>query len=349
MSFGEGEEQEFPSQEKPFRLSDYKDGTFQPSGHFTPERFLPSEVIDAWEEDNKKFSQGKAWGNGQALFFKGVPLTCGRKPAAVDVVVDKDPIPDGTIMDELAVSRRHFVIYLPEQGTVKIQDLGSTNGVDVFGATGQENTKLSRENPEAELKVGGFVLFGGGKPGDVIQPDGTTIRFPEKWSRIIGFRVCKDSDNKIFLVKFNAKSLDDLLSLIGRTRADSPSLREKPIEDPETADIRNMDIGVTHKVIVDEIDRLKQAMRGGKHGSPEILERNRAIFTSLMDAAKRLGERHYSGDWSLGAAMLGKFALDRSQEALDRGDKKTASASADLAHLAMRLANNQLIQFSKEE
>ena len=41
--------------------------------------------------------------------------------------------------------------------------------------------------------------------------------------------------------------------------------------------------------------------------------------------------------------------VDPSQEALDKGNKKEASSAADVALLAMKLANNQLIQFTKEE
>ena len=136
MATGEDRQDQDPSSEKPFRLSDYRDGFFQPNGQFSPEPIMSTEAIKKWEDENKRFSQGKAWGNGQGLFFKDKPLVFGRQTSIVDVVVDTDPLSDGSSMKEFGVSRRHFEVKPPQNKRVTITDLGSTNGVNIFSKSG---------------------------------------------------------------------------------------------------------------------------------------------------------------------------------------------------------------------
>ncbi|MBI2330333.1 FHA domain-containing protein [Candidatus Daviesbacteria bacterium] len=319
------------SQEKPFRVSDYRDGLFQPSGHFSTERVMPLDAIANWEEQNDHIWDGKAWGAGQALFLRDKPLVFGRNTSVVDVQVAVDPDQDGNCMSELAVSRRHFELQPPINGKIAIKDLGSTNGVDIFDRTGKQVATLNKSNPDGILEEGYFTLFGGG---------------PTEEGRLIGFRVCKDANNKLFLVKFNVRNLDDLLSMAGIVRSDvkqlNPNILREPFLEKSPS---NEAISAAYETLVKDVSNLRQF----KELTPEsldLLEGYKKLFADLFQLSGELGRKFYSGDWRLAASFIGAWATAEGEKHLNRGDQEAAAPAADLALLALDFSQNKLITFT---
>lgn len=337
--------------EKPFRLSSYSDGTFRPDGSFTAEPILSPQAIGIWEADTK-FAQGGVWGAGQALFFKEKPLTFGRDQWSVDVPIDMDPRSDGYIQRELGVSRKHFQLQPPKDGKVIIQDLGSTNGVDIYSAEGKRKDKLhlNTNHLEASLEVGDFTLFGGG--GEDV-PSQHSTQNPE--GRLIGFRVCQDQTGAIFLVKFNVRDTDDLLSMKGLTRSDLPRellgklfpgepnpLAERTPLSPEDEGILN-----AYQQLLGGVRNLRTIAADRNPEHPDVLKAYSKLFTDMFDLSGELGDKFYSGDWTTAAAKIGKMAMDEGQKLLNFGKNKEAAPVADLAMLTMDFATGKLMRFSQ--
>lgn len=340
----QGEEQALPPG-KPFLVSDYREGHFQPNGEFSTDPILSPEAIARWEDDNRRILNGKAWGRGQALFFREKPLVFGRKEDAVDVIVDSDPDPNGNILGELGVSRRHFELSPPQDKKIKILDLGSTNGVKIYSADGKPKDTLKGDHRENYLEVGDFTLFGGGE------------------DRLIGFRVCEDKDGKIFLVKFNAKEFDELLALIVTPGVGDAGLREKfsetmthlsPgiaakwVELTDSPEINSICKSAFH-ILVDELTDLRARLEAEKKDHPSVLAAYQKLFGDLFRLSGEIGDRFYSGDWEMGAGLIGQHAMQAGEKAIKERDPKSASHSLDLALLAFDLASHKLVKFTKEE
>lgn len=339
--------QELPSSEKPFRVSSYLDGTFQPDGTFTREALLSPEAVAVWEDENRRLAQGKLWGAGQALFFVGRPITFGRNTDAVDVKVDADPGPGGSYRIEQGVSRRHFLLQPPQDKRILIEDLGSTNGVRVLEKSGELKTELNRNNPTTNLEVGDFTLFGGGETTDPV----TGIK-SNSYSRLIGFRVCEDSQGKIFLVKFNAQDLDDILGLSGKTRADFPQTvrGEQPTNPTVEISLPTPEreaVAAAYQILLEDIGSLRRNMEEHGANHPNVLTAHRILFTDLFTQVERLGARFFNGDWNLAAGLIGKMAMDEAQKLLDSQKGREAEPAADLSMLAFDLINGRLVRFTK--
>lgn len=325
----------------PFRLSDYRDGFFQPNGQFSRDRLMSLDAIAVWEEQNHRIFQGKAWGAGQALFFGNRPLVFGRQTDFIDVKVDADPDQMGNAQVEMGVSRRHFELEPPTaDGTVLIRDLGSTNGVEVFSSVGPHKARLNRVNPVTTLETGDFTLFGGGKE----DPSPSLHK-----SRLIGFRVCQDADGKVFLVKFNAHDMGDLLGLVGKTESDLTLVNKIPASEAETADYPGKrEIEEAYNVLLKDMQALRSQYLQPKKDEGQLLLRYQQLFSDMFELANNIGNRFYKGDWTTVMGAIGVHAIGEAQKFLNTGDKQTAAPIADLASLAMDLATNKLIRFTKD-
>lgn len=312
---------------KPFLLSDYREGFYQANGVFSPEPLLSSKAIDAWEDENQRLWQGKAWGAGQALFFRDKPLVFGRNTDAVDVKVDADPDPDeqsGYAKLEIGVSRRHFELQPPKDDKVTITDLGSRNGVDVFH--GRNKTELKGNGQSMDLEVGDFTFFGGG---------------PGEHGRLIGFRVCKDAAGKIYLVKFNATSLEDIFTIGGIYKPD-----EEPRQETQSTE-REIDVQKAVELLAGDMRGLQEAVKKGRT-DPSVTLAYTAIFMDLFTQALDIGAKHFSNDASTAAACIGKQAIDKAEEVKDT-DKFNSARYTEVALLAMKLASGKLTEEVKEE
>lgn len=321
------------SQEKPFRVSDYREGVFQPSGHFSPERVMSLDAIANWEEQNQHLWGGKAWGAGQALFFRDRPLIFGRNSKEVDVQVSVDPDQDGNCMHEHAVSRRHFELQPPLDGKIEIKDLGSINGVEVFNKTGKPVAALNRSNPDGILEEGYFTLFGGG---------------PTEHGRLIGFRVCKDANNKLFLVKFNVRNLDELLSMAGIVRSDEERVNPDNLQVP-SAEGRlpsSEAISTAYETLVEDVRNVRQFTELSPDGS-DLLGAYKKLFEDFFQLSGELGKKFYSGDWRWAATSIGIHATTEGEKYLRQGNQEAAALAADVALLALDFSQNKLITFTE--
>lgn len=307
-----------------FSLSSYRGGHYQPNGDFSPEPLFSDATLATWEDQNRRVWQAKAWGIGQALFFRDKPLTFGRNPEEVDVLVDKDPDEGGQILEELGVSRRHFELQPPKGRKVQITDLGSTNGVRVYSSKeGRITQKLDQNNPSYDLGVSDFAIFGGGE------------------DRLIGFRVCEDRLGKVFLVKFNARDEDDLLTLAGRVR---PRQSAEPETIPTSGEFDKA-VSAAYQKLLSDVVGLREATRRGEP-SPGVLSAHRLLFSDLFSLTEQLGTRFFDGDWTMAAARIGKLATDEAEKS---GQKVEQARALEVALLASRLANGKLVESVKED
>lgn len=320
-----GPEEEIGFSGKPFLLSDYKDGFFHPSGDFSPEPIMSPGAIKKWEDANSLW-EGKAWGVGQALFFKGRPLVFGRDDLdpSVDVLVSVDPESDGNYRNEFSVSRRHFELQPPLDSTIIIKDLGSRNGIRIYNRDMTRIVLLDKSNPNGILKEGDFTLFGGG---------GSDLDHPERTGRLIGFRVCRDVNNKLFLVKFNAENLDDLLSLIGKTRT------EKELSSEEAIDL-------AYRVLLADMKELTVLIvRPENSRVPELLSAYQKLFSDLFRLSGEIGRKFCNNDWNSAAALIGRRALEEAQKQYEQGNKENVGSATELSFLALDLAQNRIVKF----
>ncbi len=107
-------------------------------------------------------------------------------------------------------------------------------------------------------------------------------------------------------------------------------------QDPKQTEAK--DIEVAYMVVFDEMVKQKDVHNENPHNS-----------TALTASAGRLGDKYYSGDWTLGAVRIGNFAKDQAELIREKGDKKGASIAIDVANLALKLSSNKLIEFSSED
>ena len=343
--------QESGSSDKPFRLSSYLEGTFQPNGSFTRDRLLSADAVKVWEDENQRLWDGKAWGMGQALFFRDKPLTFGRNTDVVDVKIDADPTPQGISKIEMGVSRRHFSLQPPQDKKVKIDDLDSTNGVWVLdNKPGPLKITVNKNNPTTLLEVGDYAIFGGGEP-----PNSQVFQNPDM--RMIGFRVCEDSQGKIFLVKFNAHDLDDLLALSGRTQADiSPArparsdqkLSRDKIESFLQPGPEREALTSACQILVEDIINLRSNIQEFGLDHTSVLSSQRILFTNLFTQVEKLANKYFKGDWTLAAGLVGKVATDEAQRLLDEKKDQQAKPALDVALLAFDLSHNRLMRFTTD-
>src|SRR5260221_11824738 len=129
------ESREVLKPEQPFLTSSYRLGQYDViNGQLLHTGKFPSEAIDQWENDNQSIFGGTSWGAWQALYFRGRSLTFGRggEDRPVDVVISHDRNQDGETFDDPIISRRHFQLDPPEDGSIQLTDLCSVNGVTIY-------------------------------------------------------------------------------------------------------------------------------------------------------------------------------------------------------------------------
>lgn len=321
-----------------FTISSYKDGAYQPNGVFTEERLLSDAAIAEWERDNVVIAGGKAWGIGQALFFNDRdPLIFGRNTPMVDVKFDGDPSSEGYMQFEGGVSRRHFALTPTPDGRIFIKDLDSTNGVKVFTEEGSLKFQLKGERSEGILEVGDFTLLGGG------EADSSPA------SRLIGFRVCLDNKGRTFLVKFNAKDIDDLLAMVGVVRSQVDTTRvysrpELPVLNPEA----EQEVAKGYQELLKTVERIVEVRKTGRDAS--MLIRLQALLA--MDAVRvgtDIAKRFFNGDLDGAMTALGVYALRQGDKYHSTGDKKEAAHATQLSLFLNKLSSGEFIESIKEE
>lgn len=352
--------QELPS-EKPFRITNYRDGFYQPNGTFSPEPLLSEQAIEQWEKDNRRGSRGKAWGAGQALFFKNPvkPLLFGRNSEVVDVRIDGDPDRHGFVMWELGVSRRHFQLHPPKDGKILIHDVGSTNGVEIFQKDRSARIRIDSENPDAELSTGDYALFGNGNgEREIHLPDGNVVANPKEWQRYVGFRVCQTPRGELYLVKFNVMNIEEGLNLSGKSINDLPEERREGFATraselvglPAGIDIHNtIDSESTEKIYTRRaFDLIYHSMENyvsetdKNRNSREALNALDDLLHTIINQSRSLGEKFYSGDWTLGAVRIAKYALDQGENAQQSKDLHRVAIVTRIASATVQIANHKL-------
>lgn len=310
-----------------YSISSYRDGGYQPNGQFTPDRLLSESAISTWEDENRR-AQGKAWGWGQALFLKNEPVIFGRQPDLVDVKIDGDPDKNGNSRPELGVSRRHFQLQTLSDTQILITDLGSTNGVTVYSKEGKVKATLNGTNPKTHLEIGDFTLLGGGG-SEEIGVEG----------RLIGFSVCQDNEKGMFLVKFNAKNIDDLLALTGRVRQQDITASKPAIQtNPELYSA--LDSGL--RVLVNKMIEVREL--AGNTLDPKFLIAQGELIADIISVSQDLGLRFFNNDPGLAATRLGFLAMGKGEESLKQGDKKSAARSLELSLFINNLISGRLIE-----
>lgn len=317
--------------QKPYRISSYRDGIYQPNGYFIREPLLSAKAIDRWEDDNMRVFDGKQWGKGQALFFidKSSPLVFGRHSDRCDVKIDEDPTSDGLGVSELGVSRRHFQIKFIAADRLEIKDLGSHNGLRIYNIKDRaRQIKLGKGSIDsAQLEIGDFVLLGGGGSGGM-----------EEQGRLIGFTVCRDKNNEIFLVKFNAQNEDDLLAIIGvvKERPGSESFGENEM-------VRGILGG-----LIEDLKGVKQFETQGPN-SPEALDSLQKYLLNVLGCCRILGNKYHQGDWKNAATIIGLTALTMGEDALSDGKKQDASRFLEISSYMNQIAAGGILPRVKDE
>lgn len=309
-----------------FSVSNYRDGYYQPNGQFVSERLLSDKAITNWENETR-FKPGGVWGYGQALFLKDQPLIFGRDQDQVDVKVDWDPDDNGYCVPELGVSRRHFQLQTLSETDVLMTDLGSTNGVRVYSKDGKTKAILNRSNAQTNLEVGDFTTFGGG--GSELTGEN---------GRLIGFRVCSDKKRGLFLVKFNAKNLDDLLALTGKVRQQDMSASRPVIHNnPEL----NSALDSSYRVLVQKMAQVRE-LAEDTH-DPKFFIAQGELIADILSISQDLGSRFFNNDSILAATRLGYFAIEKGERSQQQGDKNNAARSAELSLFINNLVSGRLI------
>lgn len=328
-------EQEVIQPAPKFRLSNYREVTYQHNGQIT-DPLLSEQAIKIWEDSNRSF-QGKAWGAGQALFFERQPLTFGRNDDIVDVKFDADPDKDGYATLELGISRRHFELQPPQNNLVKITDLGSTNGCKVFTKEGNIKANLKGVGATTLMEIGDFMLTGGGE-------------VPEKGGRQIGFRVCKDPNtDEIFLVKFNQRTLADLVMLAGMNISPEKLRRieqktaakdsGKPVErDPRETEALQQ----AYQKSFEKMRRLREE-RAQDPDTMEALEALTDAFSGLTAEIRNLAQQHFNNDWKAAAFQLGDYASQITKQARDNGEIDKMLTSGDIMLFCNDLASGLIM------
>ncbi len=317
--------EETGGESKGYVLSSYREGLYQPDGHFMRDTILDHNAINNWENDNKTngLFKGKLWGAGQALFFdgSGKSIICGRDQDKVDLVVDGDPdLEYGYLADRnIKVSRRHFELFPPDKdGCIGIKDLKSTNGTGVMAADGRFKEEL-RGNSEKYLLDEGDVILLDADWGEQLGADSTE-----------GFRICKGEDGKPFVVKFNIKSKDDVLALFGVVRNDNSKSGESLVQSDE-------DLGLA----VDNLVLKIKEMRSLPGSSLDYLEATRRLFDTLFENCRSLGDKYYGGEWDMAAMSISQAARKRVE---DPGSDKGRFLEMEVALLTSRLAAGRLVE-----
>lgn len=320
-----------------FRLSSYREVTYQHNGHIT-DPLLSEEAMRHWEDDNNKLFNGKAWGAGQALFFKGQPLTFGRNDDIVDVKFDVDPSKDGYAVSERGISRRHFELQPPQNNLVKITDSGSTNGCKVFTKEGNIKANLKGAGATTLMEIGDFMLTGGGES-------------PERGGRQIGFRVCQDSNtDEVFLVKFNQRTLADLVMLAGmdispeRLKRIEQEAAAKESGKPIDRDPREIEaLQRAYQQSFEKMRRLRKE-RSKDPATRETLGVLTDAFTELTAQIKNLAQQYFNNDWKAAAFQLGDYASQMTRQARDNREIDKMLISGDIVLFCTDLASGLIIR-----
>lgn len=310
---------------KGYMLSSYREGLYQPDGHFMRDTVLNDDAINNWENDNKPngIFKGKLWGAGQALFFdgSGKSIVCGRDPDKVDLVVDGDPDPEYGYLGSrnIKVSRRHFEFFPPDkEGHVGVKDLGSSNGTGVIGPDGKFKIDLKGSSETYLLEEGDVILTDadfGEQPG----ADSTE-----------GFRIRKGEDGKPFVVKFNIKGKDELLALFGIVRGDNT-------KSGETLTQRDEDLSEA----VDSLVLKIKEMRSLPGSSLDYLEATRRLFDTLFENCRALGDKYYGGEWDMAAMSISQAAVKRVEEA---DSDKGRLFEMEVGLLTAKFASGRLVE-----
>jgi pSer/pThr/pTyr-binding forkhead associated (FHA) protein len=287
MSLDSPEEQE---RAQSFQILGYDSGFFDPTGKKIDIPFSERGLED-WERTNQN-SENKMFGIGQKLLLPenpspGLRILFGRDGEKVDVVIDWDLV-DNFARGEMGVSRQHFELDSTTDGKWEIQDMGSTNGTHIFSSN--KSIELKEVEEPHVLQDGDSIIVGGG-PG--IQ------------ARLIGIRYFEKEGESPYLVKFNAKSADDIASaiglyerrpeLIGGMPGEAENVTEKAVGKAGNELVR-MQISLMYLRDKDEKIFNKQSM---------AFERRR------LDLLEELGETHYQGAWGLAAMELGDWAYQK--------------------------------------
>jgi hypothetical protein len=292
-----------------FQIHDYDYGFFDPSGNRidTP---LSERGLKDWEQINSEFDY-KLFGIGQKLQLPDSPnpgqrILFGRDSNTVDVVIDSDVI-DDYVRREQGVSRQQFEILNSSDGRWEIQDLGSTNGTLIFK---KDTTIDLKKRLEPYYLQDGDTIIVGGSSG--------------LYGRLIGFRYHDSPDEKPYLIKFNAKSADEIASGTGiyKSRPDLlGKLPEKDVKGP-IKEIENYGM----ELVGMQLEVLDLRGKDRNKFNKRSLEYQRR----QLDIFERLGRLHYQGDWGIAASEVGQWAHEKGVKMLEetKGDKKVNSKIA---------------------
>lgn len=307
---------EIPHPSHKFEVSNYRVGTYQPNGNFSPESLLNSEGISNWERSNAN-SDNKLWGRGQALrILTNQPLVFGRSLEA-DVRIDLDPDENGIAISDFAVSRRHFEL-TKNNHSFLIKDLDSRNGVRVFGGD-DKSRDVDLKGTSFSLSQDDFVIVGGVEP--------------LTGGRMIGFRVCKDLSGEMFLVKFNARNLEDLMPLrkvdMGEDLKERSGLEE--------------DLRKSFAELAVKLAREETAVLESGQFSIAKMEATRNLSDALFKWTIKLAEEHFEGKCDIAAAKIGQKAIEEFEKAKLNNNHELQVSALKISIMALKLANDKLL------
>lgn len=225
----------------------------------------------------------------------------------------------------------------PKNHTVQITDLGSRNGVKVFTKEGNIRADLKGDGATTVMEVGDFMLTGGGES-------------PEQGGRQIGFRVCQNAERgEIFLVKFNIRSLQDLLMIAGHDvspealrRAEEAVLKREmgqPIHESDTEEDKA--VRALYAKCFSSMARLRSERTTDKY-SLRTFETIQEALTITLDGIKDLAVRFFNNDWTAAAIHVGKYAADQGVKAKEQKDMQKALVALDAALLLTGFGSHSL-------
>lgn len=307
---------EIPQPSHKFEVSSYSSGTYQPNGNFSPESLLSSEGISNWERSNAN-NDNKLWGRGQSLrILTNQPLVFGRSLDA-DVRIDLDPEENGYSISDIAVSRRHFEL-TKHNHSFLIKDLDSRNGTTVFGGDDGNSRDIDLKGTSFSLSPNDFVIVGGAEPSI--------------GGRMIGFRVCKDPGGEMFLVKFNARDLDDLRSLRNVTKRED--LNEKTSLEE--------DLHKSFAELIVKMAREETASLESGQFSITRMEATRNLSDALFKLTIKLAGEHFEGKCDIAAAKIGQKAIEEFEKAKLNNNQELQVSALKISVMALKLANDKL-------